>query len=207
MGTWFASASATLFAPARLSANSAAPHARPMSFRNGSTKAFTPARAYAASSSAADGEPFEPAKCNTCQCESRSLFFRAKATINEFKLEAPCEAPVTKRHGRTGSSPNRPRHSARPAGAIAERRSGIPTMASANFGISGVSHALTTRCARRAATRFARPGVASKFTSVIGMRSERAAAVTGPVTNPPRLTTCSTPSSRIMRFAAASPLK
>ena len=45
VGTWLASASATLLAPARLSASSAAPHARPISLRNGSTSALTPARA------------------------------------------------------------------------------------------------------------------------------------------------------------------
>ena len=88
---------------------------------------------------------------------------------------------------------------------MADRRSGIPTIASANFGSPGVSQALTTRCARRAATRLARPGVASRLTSVIGIRSDRAAAVTGPVTNPPRLTTCSTPSARITSFAVRRP--
>ena len=63
-------------------------------------------------------------------------------------------------------------HSSRDIDANATRRTGMPTMRSANRGIDGVAHALSTRTARRATSRLALPGVASRFTSSTGTRIE-----------------------------------
>ena len=129
-----------------------------------------------------------PVKCTICHCKSKSLLRAAKCGTNSFRLVAPCEAPVTSKVDRLGSKPSFARQLAASPGAIAQRRTGNPSAIPFQRAKPVAATALKTCVARDCTKRLARPGVASKFSSVIGIPSFRAATTTGAVTNPPRLT-------------------
>src|SRR5262245_28906384 len=105
--------------------------------------------------------------------------------MNELMLVAPCEAPVMSSVRPSGRRPSVWRHSMGGPAASARRRIGMPTTVDANDGVIGRAIAEITSSQRLAIHRFARPGGASRLTSITGTPQLFAALTEGAATKPP----------------------